>query len=270
MAGTPVTKLLPKDCLKILADEFELGNQAEIASFLNLTQPRVSQINSSQKLTKAHIRTFLKRAFRVGAQVGQGDVAKKLLGSFGKMRNLGTQAKLASVLKKTQGAVAQWKSGYSQISKGAIDSILKESALLRIRRLVEMEEIDPGRPGASHWYFYSGKTNLKRAALLKKLEEKRGLYIYFDATGRPTYIGKADKTTLDKEVESRLNQETKKGRISYGKNMKKSPKFRQGEIVKYISTYEILPPDAIPLVEALLIRTTGNITFNKRLENFSE
>jgi hypothetical protein len=265
-----MTKLLPRDCLNILANEFDLGGQAKIAKFLCLTQPRVSQINSSQNLTKTHIKTFLRRAFRAGVHKGYGDVTTKLLESFGRMQNLGTQVKLASALKKTQGAVAQWKSGYLQISEQTIDSILKKSAYLAIRRLVEMEEVDPGRPGASHWYFYSGKTNIKRTRLLKKLEHKRGIYFYFDATGRPTYVGKADKTALGKEVESRLNQETKKGRIPYGKNMKKNPRFRQGEIVKFISAYEISPPEAIPLIEALLTRTTGNIQYNKRLERLSE
>jgi hypothetical protein len=182
------------------------------------------------------------------------------------MRNLHTQVALASALEKTQGAVAQWKSGYSPISEKTLGSILKKAAHLTIRQLVEMEEIDPGQPGASHWYFYSAKTNVKRMHLLKKLKHKRGIYFYFDATGRPTYVGKADKTTLDKEVENRLQQEIKKGRVAYGRNMKKNPKLRQGEIVRYISAYEISPREAIPLVEALLIRTTGNVQYNKRLE----
>lgn len=265
-----MTKLLPRDCLKILAHEFDLDSQAKIAKFLRLTQPRVSQINSSNNLTKTHIKTLLKRAFRAGQHEGHGDANTKLLDSFGKMRNLGTQVELASALDKTQGAVAQWKSGYSQISEKTIESILRKSARLTIRPLVEMEEVDPGQPGASHWYFYSAKTNVKRTSLLKELKHKRGIYVYFDATGRPTYVGKADRTTLDKEVENRLNHELKMGRIPYGKNMKKDPKLKQGEIVRYISAYEISPREAIPLAEALLIRATGNIQYNKRLEKLSE
>jgi hypothetical protein len=259
-------KLRPEDCLKILAGEFDLKSQAETAKFLHLTQPRVSQINSSNNLTKTHIKTFLRRAFRAGRREGHEEANTKLLNSFGKMRNLHTQVALASALEKTQGAVAQWKSGYSPISEKTLGSILKKAAHLTIRQLVEMEEIDPGQPGASHWYFYSAKTNVKRMHLLKKLKHKRGIYFYFDATGRPTYVGKADKTTLDKEVENRLQQEIKKGRVAYGRNMKKNPKLRQGEIVRYISAYEISPREAIPLVEALLIRTTGNVQYNKRLE----
>lgn len=37
--------------------------------------------------------------------------------------------------------------------------------------------------------------------------------------------------------------------------------MKQGEIVRYISAYEISPREAIPLAEALLIRTTGNIQY---------
>jgi hypothetical protein len=263
-------KLLPGDCLKLLAGEFDLDGQNEIAKFLHLTQGRVSQINSANNLTKTHIKTFLRRAFQAGQRESREESNTKLLNSFGKMRNLVTQLNLASALEKTQGAVAQWKSGYSQISERTIDSILKKASPLAIRGLVEMEEIDPGQPGASHWYFYNAKTNAKRTHLLKKLKHKRGIYVYFDATGRPTYVGKADRTTLDKEVENRLNHEIKKGRIAYGKNMKKNPKLRQGEIVRFISAYEISPREAIPLAEALLIRTMANVQYNKRLEKLSE
>lgn len=262
-----MTKVLPSDCLTILNDEFDLNGQAKTAKFLNLTQPRVSQINSSNNLTKTQIKTFLRSAFRAGERKGHEEANTKLLESFGRMRNLHTQIDLAKVLDKTQGAIAQWKGGYSPISEKTFESILKKAAHLTIRRLVEMEEIDPGQPGASHWYFYSAKTNVKRTHLLKKLKDKRGIYLYFDAMGRPTYVGKADKTALDKEVENRLQHEIKKGRVAYGKNMKKNPKLRQGEIVRYISAYEISPREAIPLVEALVIRTTGNVQYNKRLEN---
>jgi len=265
-----MAKLLPSDCLNILAEEFGLGNQAKIARFLRLTQPRVSQINSSNNLTKTHIKALLKRTFQAGKREGQGDANTKLLDSFGKMRKLRTQAELASALDKSQGAVAQWKSGYSQISEKTIRSLLKKSAPLNIRPLLEMEEVDPGQPGARHWYFYNGKTNERRTNLLNRLKRKRGIYVYFDATGRPTYVGKADKTTLDLEVENRLSHELKMGRIPYGENMEKNPKLRQGQIVRYISAYKISPREAIPLVEAILIRATGNVQYNKRLESLSE
>jgi predicted transcriptional regulator len=265
-----MTRLLPADFLRILASEFHLKGQAETAKFLDLTQPRVSQINSSDILARTHIKKFLRSAFRAGKREGHEEANTKLLGSFGKMRNLDTQMQLAAALGKTQGAVAQWKSGYSQISEKTIESMLKKAAHLTIRRLVEMEEVDPGQPGAMHWYFYSAKSNAKRAGLLSKLRDKRGIYSYFDATGRLRYVGKADKTSLDKEVENRLQHEIKKGRITYGRRMKKNPKLRQGEIVRYISAYEVSPREAIPLVEALLIRTTGNVQYNKRLENLSD
>ncbi len=260
-----MTKLLPADCLKVLADEFGLIGQTEIAEFLNLSQPRIAQIKNDNKLTKGHIRKFLRGAFGRGRRLGHKEANTKLLGSFGKLRGLLTQNALASNLKKTQGAVAQWKSGYP-ISEETLESILRGAAPLTIRRLVELEEIDPGQPGTTKWYFYSAKTNVKRTQLLNKLAQKRGIYVYFDVTGRPTYVGKADKTYLDKEVENRLQQEIKKGRLAYGENMKKNPRLRQGEIVKYISAYEVVPREAISLIEALLIRTTGNVQYNKRLE----
>src|SRR5271163_717502 len=66
-------KLLPGDCLNLLAGEFNLGSQGEIAKFLHVTQPRVSQIKSSTNLTKTHMKTFLRRAFQAGKQEGHAE-----------------------------------------------------------------------------------------------------------------------------------------------------------------------------------------------------
>jgi transcriptional regulator with XRE-family HTH domain len=235
-----MTKLLPRDCLRILGDEFDLHSQAQVARFLHVTQGRVSQINSSKNLTKIHIKRFLGNAFRAGKHEAQADANTKLLNSFGKLRNLHTQAKQAAALGKTQGAIAQWKSGHLQVSGRTIESILKKAANLTVRHLVEMEEVDPGQPGASHWYFYSTKTNHRRKILLRKLRHKRGIYFYFDATGRLTYVGKADRTALDKEAENRLSHEIKSGRIPYGKKMRKNPKLRQ------VRSLSIFRPTRLP------------------------
>ena len=261
-------KLSPEECLSILAEEFGLDNQVTIAKFLDLTQGRISQIKKSKNLTKKNLRSLLKGTFRAGRKKGHGDINTKILHSFGKLQSLSTQQKLAAELKVTQGAVAQWMNGHFQISAEAIESILKTAAKLSVRKIVELQKVDPGKPGGK-WYFYDDKTNAKRTSLLKKIGPTRGVYLYFDGAGCVTYVGKADKTTLDKEVENRLQQKTKKGRIPYGENLKKDLVFEQGEIVKYISVYDIYPREAISLVEALLIRATANVQYNKKLEKLS-
>lgn len=105
---------------------------------------------------------------------------------------------------------------------------------------------------------------------MKKISGRKGIYCYFDARGCLTYIGKADDTPLDKESEKRLSQKNKRGRVRVGKNMKQNPDLYQGDIVKYISVYEVSPKEAIPMIEALLIRATINLTYNHRVEGFSK
>jgi hypothetical protein len=261
-------KLTPQECFEILSNEFNLVSQAAQAKFLGLTQGRVSQIKHSKRLTKKNIVTLLRGTYKAGKKMGVSESNERLLESFEEFRGIQTQSSLAKALNKTQGAISQWKDG-SRIAKNTIDAILKKSAPFTINKLVEMEEVDPGKPGGK-WYFFNERTGRKREAVIKRLRGCKGVYCYFDALGYLTYVGKADETDLDKEVEARLKSHIAKERVPYRKGLKKKQsKLVQGEVVRYISAYEVWPREAISLVEALLIRATANVQFNNRLENVS-
>lgn len=268
-----MTNVLPSEVITLLQEEFGLSGQEQVADFLELTQGRVSQIKSQSSLSKRTLHTILRAAFNAGKKKERETIREKhntnILDAYKTMHGLTTQGDLAASLGINPNLLAQWKNGYAPIPLASVQKILKNASPLKIAPIVEMKEVDPGKPGGK-WYFFHEKTNGKREALIKKLEKRKGIYIYLDSCGRPTYVGKADRTPLDREVENRLSQGTKKGRIVYGESLKKSPSLLQGEITKYISVYDVSPPEAIPLVEALLIRSNGNVLYNKRLEGFSQ
>ncbi len=259
--------LTPKIALDFLSEEYDLANQSQQAKFLDLTQGRISQIKTSATFTKATLKSLLRGTFSAGNKKGQSSANSKLLETFGQLRGLTTQQKIAKVLKKTPGAVAQWKLGYEPISQNVISAILSKANLISIQELAEMKEVEPGKPGGK-WYLFHDKNDARRRAILDPLKCKRGVYCYFDSRGHLTYVGKADRTPLEKEIEARLNAKVSQERLPYRKDLRKHKQtLRQGEMVKFVSAYEVSPKAVIPLVEALLIRVTANMQYNNRLEN---
>ena len=263
-------KISSNDCIEILKKEFGLKTQREVAKLLKLSPGRISQLTSNKVLTRRILKSILGSVYRAGNRIAKkdaySDLNKQFLGAFGELHKLDTQVKLAKALGNSRETIAQWSSGNSKIPQQAIKKILKNAAPVVIRPLLEMEPVNSTQP-SSTWYFYGSKTDRKREKIMNKITGKQGIYCYFDARGFLTYIGKAVDTPLDKEAEKRLSQKSKKGRIRVGKGMKQNPILCQGDIVKYISAYEVSPVEAIPLVEALLIRTTINQTYNHKVEN---
>jgi|GEM_PF-6208389 len=261
------------DLLDLAAKEYGLKNQRELAKFLGVTPGRVSQIKGSAQITKSGISSVLKSAKKTSISTTKKttcqELNNKILDTYKEFHGLATQQELADSLGATRALVAQWTSGNSQIPLPTVKKILKAAVPITIKPLLEMEKVDPGKPGGK-WYFFSEKTNTKRATLIKKIAGKKGIYCYYDGLSRLSYVGKADRTPLDREVEGRLSQALPKTKLGYGQNMKKNIPVYQGNIVEYISAYEILPTELIPLAEALAIRISANTQFNKRLESLSK
>src|SRR5262245_2586307 len=104
-------RLKPKDLLDVTADQFDLATQVQLAKFLGLTQPRISHILNSAEITRKNLTTVLRAAFRAGQKEAQGRTNSLLLEKFKELRGLNTQSEVANALRRTQGAIAQWKTG---------------------------------------------------------------------------------------------------------------------------------------------------------------
>lgn len=260
-------RITPKELLSIVESEFELASQNQIGKFLHLTQGRVSQIRTSKGITSANIKALLRGAFKAGQKSARSATNNLILNSFKELRNIDTQSKLAKAIGKTQPAVAQWKNGTAPATRKLIDTVLRSAVKLTITPLCEMEPVDPGKPGGK-WYLFNDPNGIRRGKLQKKIGTNHGIYCYYDGRGNLTYIGKADKTDLFGEIESRLNAKIAKERIRYGQGLaKRKTDLKQGDLVKFISAYAVSPQEVIPLSEAILIRVTANSQFNNRLEN---
>lgn len=259
-----------KIILDLLGTEFSLNGQIQTAKFLHLSQGRISQLKNSKKTTKRGLRTLFAGTFKAGRKKGHSEVNENLIKAFSEIKGCKTQKAIGKYLNITQGAVAQWKTGHAPISYSMALSILRKIKSVTIHPIFELKEVEPGKPGGK-WYLFHDRDNSRRKKLINVLGDRRGVYCYYDSRGHLMYVGKADKTTLANEMEARLKARISHKRLPYGEGLKKiGETLRQGNRVKYVSAYEVTPREAIPLLEALLIRTTANMQFNNRLENLSK
>lgn len=123
-----------------------------------------------------------------------------------------------------------------------------------------------------------------RRGLRSELEEKHGVYLFFDSRGQAIYVGKARRQSLWQEINLAFNRE--RGEVQKIKRVK-HPERRQDyktsdekarqivdyavplyDIAHYFSAYEVTD-ELIEDVEALLVRSFANNLLNKRMEKFA-
>lgn len=252
-----------------LKSEFDLSKQSEIGKFLSVTQSRIAQLKDNRSINARLWRKLLTPIFRKGREQGISESNKRVLDFMKAQMGFAQDGQLSKFLSVTNPAVSQWRNGIALLPIGQFQKVLKSIEGIKLVTLVEMEPIYPDKPGGK-WYLHTseqGKPSQKRDKIIEKMRGKRGIYCYFDSLGRPTYFGKADKMSLEHEAENRLGAEV--SHIRYHRNFKKFKSVnnpRQGELARFLSAYEINPRSAISTIEALMIRGSANILFNKRLE----
>jgi len=256
-----------------LSREYGLRTRAEWASFLGVTLGRVSQLLSASHIGDRTWNTLLFPIYHrervIGKESGRADNASRLIDVAKAIPGIVTQTKLSARLGITQGAVAQWRTGFSAIPLKQIRKIMALFAsqnALKINALIEMQPIEPTRPHR-RWYFFDNTS--RGDSIRRKLTGKKGLYFYFDSRGIVSYVGRAEKTPLDIEAETRLSQEVKRikhweGLATGRRNSKRT--IRQGDIARFLSVYEVTPTNSISMLEAMIIRVTANVGLNNRLE----
>jgi hypothetical protein len=207
-----------------------------------------------------------------------------------------TDSQLAALLGITPSSVQTWKNRQEVTARQFADlvySASKKGALrfetVIIRPLVEFfpVEVCASRQGTKKEIFgtrnSSGEENRHRSGLRQELEQKHGIYIFFDSQGKAIYVGKAGRN-LWKEMNMAFNRDRgwlqRIKRINHpdpGREYQTSEeKARQirpfiiplHEIALYFSAYEVADP-LIDDMEALLVRSFANDLLNQRMEKFA-
>ncbi len=171
----------------------------------------------------------------------------------------------------------------------AMKSAEKETQLSAIRPVVEFYRILKCESGQRvRWELFSekeegGDSHPYRSGLKKRLEDSRGVYIFFDSRGSAIYAGKARSQSLWREMNLAFNrnrgevQQIKRvrhpeNRVKYRTPEEKSRQIGSHvvplhELASYFSAYEVAD-GMIDELEALLVRSFANDLLNKKIERF--
>lgn len=202
---------------------------------------------------------------------------------------------LAQRLGVSAALLSTWSSDPRELSPTQVANLIfkskkhgkQEARHYSIKPIVEYYPIEANdsRQGAAWELFDSDQSGNKRQEGIKAaLQEKHGIYIFYDSRGEALYVGKAKEQSLWSEMKSAFNRDrdTQKVRIvshpTTGTGFRpayESPRKIQPTHMKlvdlsyYFSAYEVAK-DMINNVEALLVRAYANGLLNARMENFTK
>ena len=131
-----------------------------------------------------------------------------------------------------------------------------------IRPLLEFKAIHPQQINRT-WNLTTDKDGTEE--LKKILEGRKGLYVFYDSSGRVIYVGKS-VTSLFLEIKQRLKAIV--NRPFYGPTRMANPVV--GTLARFVSAYEVIVPNAIRNLESFLLRSFANDIMNKNSGNFKD
>ena len=221
-----------------MADALDVA-QSEIAIWSNGKPPK------NWKLLSKHLYNF-----------GYSAAVQRIMGIVIETSRM-SQSEIADVLDVYPNQVCDWVSGKRLPREETLKRLLGLDVEGLAAPLIEFAEIKPERQrGRSSWKMHSkGK---EEDDLRKKLEDKRGLYVFYDSAGRTVYVGMT-KANLWSEAKQRLKAQMK--RPFYAPDKRK--RVSVGDLACYLSAYEVHNPNAIRRLEALLLRAFPNDHANK-------
>jgi len=205
-------------------------------------------------------------AYKRGQWAGRHEMTLELMQAARSVYGIRTQKELASVFGVQQPTIGNWERGKSYPKERPITDLLRHRARLRVEPLAEMKAIVPHKRGKT-WTITARSD--RHSYWKKRLQRKKGIYIFYDSRGSATYVGQS-KVCLFTEIQQRLGAEVRDPRFYHEliKSGSGQSQLVQGHVTRMLTVYEILDEGAIHNIEALLIRGLANDLMNKHLENF--
>ncbi|WP_172202807.1 helix-turn-helix domain-containing protein [Niveibacterium sp. COAC-50] len=174
-----------------------------------------------------------------------------------------TQQQIAKALGVTQATISNWSSGGQPSKtnlKKLIDLFREHHAATLVKPIFEFQAIDP-TPSGDSWRF---SADAKLVAELKaKLENRPGLYLYYDSAGHAIYLGKTE-SSLYTEAKQRLKAVPNRAIFV----PTKAQASQMGQLARFLSAYEVTIPAAIKNIESFMLRAFANDLLNKNGGHF--
>jgi transcriptional regulator with XRE-family HTH domain len=256
--------------ISVLKSELHIRTNRDAGAKIGLSPAQVSQYerNPPKKEISWHkrIKEFWNVAYKRGFEDGRKSLTKVILDAVKQIYGISTQLGISQTFGVKQPTVGNWERGKTVPSLKQLQNLLDHRSKLRIIPIAEMQPIEPCRRGQT-WRISAKKE--ERNEWKEYIENKKGIYLFYDSLGSATYIGRSKKCLLT-EIEQRLGALLRGARYFLNLDISNTKKNRmvQGDIARMISIYQILDIDAIHNIEVLLIRALANNHLNNRLENF--
>ncbi len=124
----------------------------------------------------------------------------------------------------------------------------------------------------NHLHGHDADTLVKKIdskEVCEKLKDAKGIYSFYDSSGRIVYVGKTEKSNLLAEMTQAFNliRPNYSRKLANGQGKFKTHSLALRDTAEFVSAYEV-DTNAIGNVEAFLTRVIPNDVVNKKTENF--
>jgi len=195
----------------------------------------------------------------------------------------------AALLGMTPAALSAWKRKRQGLSPKQIANAIniartqaREDAHSAVYKpIIELFPITATLEGKKFRVFgTAGNKNKQRTGLKAELQEKKGIYIFFDERGKALYVGKAEKQSIWEEMNAAFVRRRNSQKIALVKHPTNNvaykaayEKLRQPvdtqrtlvDLASYFSAYDV-EKSLIDDFEALFIRAFPNDLLNHKIE----
>ena len=272
--------------------------QEDLADFIGEKQGRYSSyLRGTQNLGAKTIYRYLKNIYDLGIIEGRKQNAQNFFKAIATIHNY-DNAKIWKKLiaGKTDNSKASNLSNYQNgkvtISQQQFKNLLGNHSSKIFKPIIEFMECSPCRtsqkPNAS-WQLFENDSDKEEYVKNKLYDDeehnipKLGVYAMYDSSGRILYFGMAQSANhgLYKEILQRLKARVHRDvvLICNGKlkhlgatqaTKQKSDEILVGDMTRYFSAIEVSVPQAIPNIEAFVLRLIPNDTVNYKVENIKQ
>ena len=215
-----------------------------------------------------------------------------LLDAIAKRKIYSSDKELAEYLGVTTGRISQMRKNGKPLTTRQmvtyLDLARDEGFIMAledpIKPVVEMFPIEPtaSKQDKKMEPIPTGVNNPRNKEIRQHLEGAKGIYVFFDSSGKAIYAGKTERQNLWKEMVGAYNRKRADQQaflvphpstdvaFSIEMEKKRQPKKRPVYLhsnAAYFSAYEV-SLSLIPTLEALLVRVFCNTLSNKKMERF--
>lgn len=269
--------------------------QEDLADKIEETQGRYSSyLRGSQNLGAKTIYRYLKNVYDLGIIEGRKQNAQNFFKAITSIHKYDNNANIWKELitGKTDNSkssnLSNYQSGKTTISQPQFENLLGKHSSKIFNPIFEFMECSPYRtsqkPNAS-WKLFKDDSNKEEFVSKELYDEDRdsprlGVYAMYDSSGRILYFGMAQSSNhgLYKEILQRLKARVhrdvvliRNGKLKHlgatQATKQKSDEILVGDMTRYFSAIEVSVPQAIPNIEAVVLRLIPNDTVNYKVEN---